>query len=260
MNISSAMPARVTISRNARAWFLTLNNPAKLNAIDAEMTYALNEALNQVSTDDSNLPLVLQGAGSAFMAGADLTWFKSLVENERFDELSASLHVAQEIILKVATMSRVVVAAVRGAAIGYGFGLACAADWVIASEKAYFKLGQPSLGLSIDGGLTYTLPRLVGYRRAMELVLADRTLSADKAQQMGLVSRLVDDAQWDSAISLALGELGKVPQSGQNKTLLRESFQVSLAVQLRSEQERFLEAAKGDTFRVRLQEFLGRKA
>jgi enoyl-CoA hydratase/carnithine racemase len=94
----------------------------------------------------------------------------------------------------------------------------------------------------------------------MELVLADRTLGADKAQQMGLVSRLVDDAQWDSAISLALGELSKVSQSGQNKTLLRESSQVSLAEQLRSEQERFLEAARGDTFRARLREFLDRKA
>jgi 2-(1,2-epoxy-1,2-dihydrophenyl)acetyl-CoA isomerase len=259
MDTASAVTGKVKLSRDERAWFVTFNNPAAFNAIDAEMTFALDEALEKVRADESDLPLVLQGAGPAFMAGADLTWFQSLVDNQRWDELSASLQVAQGIVLKIAEMSRIVIAAVQGAAVGYGFGLVCVADRVIAGTKARFKLGQPSLGLTIDGGLTYTLPRLVGYRQAMELVLTDSLISAETGQQMGLVSRLVSDAELDSAVTAAVDQVSKGPQSIQNKLLIRRSFPVSLAEQLRSEQERFLDAIRGETFRACLRKFFDRK-
>ena len=113
MDTASAVTEKVKLSRDERAWFVTFNNPAAFNAIDAEMTFALDAALEKVRADESNLPLVLHGAGPAFMAGADLTWFQSLVNNQRWDELSTSLQVAQGIVLKIAEMSRIVIAAVQ---------------------------------------------------------------------------------------------------------------------------------------------------
>lgn len=258
MKNSSVGAAKVVLNRDHHAVFLTLNNPAKLNAIDGEMTYALNDALDEIAAEDPNLPLVLQGAGSTFMAGADLDWFSELLENERFEDLAASLTVAQGVILKLAKMRRIVIGAVRGAAIGYGFGLACAADIVIASDTASFKLGQPSLGLAVDGGLSYTLPQLIGQRLATDIVLTDRAISAERAHQCGLVTKVVKDGEWQDAVASAVRDFCRVPAATQqrNKTLLREGSCASLSEHLRLEQDEFLAAVREDTFRGRLRAFL----
>ena len=147
-----------------------------------------------------------------------------------------SYHLAIE---RLTSIDAPVVAAVRGGAGGGGLGLMYVADIVVAAEDARFALGYGALGLTADGGNTWFLPRMVGMRRAQELFLLNRRLTAQEAVAFGLVSRLAPDHQVDSEAASLAAKLAAGPTRafGAVRRMLRQSFETGLSDQLDAEKE-----------------------
>lgn len=169
---------------------LTLNRPDKLNALDQAMVDALHAALDRYGADPSVRAVVLTGAGDrAFAAGADVA---QLRERRAADALSA---INAGLFEKLARFAAPTIAAVRGFALGGGCELAVACDLRVAGQSARF--GQPETGLGIlaAAGATWRLPALIGLGRARELLFTGRLVDADEALRIGLVNRVVADAE-----------------------------------------------------------------
>jgi 2-(1,2-epoxy-1,2-dihydrophenyl)acetyl-CoA isomerase len=165
---------------------LTLNRPEKLNAFDADGCDDLIEALRMLATSDAVRVIVLTGAGRAFCAGADLSVLGS--------GGPALVAAGKEIALIIRSAPKPVLAAVNGPAAGGGANLALACDYRIASDQASIGQVFHKLGLSLDWGGSYFLPRLVGIAKALELTWSARMVPAAEAAQLGMFDRVVPHA------------------------------------------------------------------
>lgn len=171
-----------------------LNRPDVSNSVDVPLLKALHEAVLRCHAEPSVAVVVLSGEGPNFCAGGDVKTFASKGEDlpEYLREATAWLQIATSALIQ---LKAPVVAAVHGfAAGGAGFGLVCASDIVIASESAKLFSGAVRVGMAPDAGTTVTLTQLVGLRRAMDLLLTNPTLTAADARELGIVSRVVPDA------------------------------------------------------------------
>jgi len=178
---------------------LTLNRPEAANGMSVPFLRALYDALMRCHREPELRVLVLRGAGPNFCAGGDIKDFASKGEALP-DYLREATSWLQICVTALMRLNAPVVAAVHGyAAGGGGFGLVCAADLVVAAESAKFLPGATRAGMAPDAGVSVTLPRLVGLRRAMELVLTNPTLTAARAQEIGLVTTVVPDDELDAA-------------------------------------------------------------
>jgi 2-(1,2-epoxy-1,2-dihydrophenyl)acetyl-CoA isomerase len=169
------------------------------------------------------------------------------------------LHAA---ISRFARMRAPLVAAVNGTAAGAGFSLVCAADLVVAAESARFTMAYTRAGLTPDGSSTYFLPRLVGTRRALELMLTNRTLSAAEALEWGLVNRVVPDAELEEqATSLARSlAAGPTAAFGSVKRLVENSTRDSLESQMEHEARAIADAARSPDAREGIDAFFAKRA
>src|SRR2546425_13235491 len=161
----------------------TLNRPDKLNAVDPDMCEDLLEALHMLAAADAVRVIVITGAGRAFCAGADLG-----VLGTQGNEL---VRAGKEIALTIRNAPKPVLAAVNGAAAGGGANLALACDYRLASHQASIGQGFPKLGLTVDWGGSYFLPRVTGVSKALELVWSARMVPAAEAAQLSLFDRVV---------------------------------------------------------------------
>ena len=168
---------------------LSLNRPDKLNALNTELTQALHDALLAADADDAVRAIVLTGNGRAFCAGADLSEFSTLTPaNQDMVVRRADLTCRTQAMMQ--SLTKPVVSAVRGAAVGGGAGLAIGSDMMVAG--ANLKFGYPELKHSIVPALVMTgLQRSLGRKAAFELVSLGRLIGADEAQALGLVNRIV---------------------------------------------------------------------
>jgi len=172
---------------------ITLNRPDKLNAFTAEMHGELKSALDDVKRDKSVRALVLTGAGRAFCAGQDLS-DRKVEPGAPPRDLGASLDTLYNPLVRTLRgLELPVISAVNGVAAGAGANVALAADIVLAARSASFIQAFCKLGLVPDSGGTYILPRLVGRARAMGLALLGDKLEAEKAEEIGLIWKAVDD-------------------------------------------------------------------
>ena len=175
--------------------YVTLNRPEAANALNAELAHDLMEVSLRCEEDPSVRAVLINAAGKLFCAGGDLKSFAAQPKEmlpTYFKKVTFSLHKA---ISRFNRMKAPVVMAIQGAAGGAGMSLACAGDIVIAAESAKFTMAYTRAGLTPDGSSTYFLPRIVGLRRAMDLALTNRVLSAREAHEMGIVTRVVPDAE-----------------------------------------------------------------
>jgi 2-(1,2-epoxy-1,2-dihydrophenyl)acetyl-CoA isomerase len=170
---------------------ITLNRPDSLNALNAPLKEGLLAAITEVSVDPAVRAVVLTGAGRGFCVGQDL--------DEHLDTLRAHRSLREvvaehynPIILGLATMPKPVIAAVNGPAAGAGAGLALACDLRIASTSSSFLLAFARVGLSLDSGVSWTLPRLIGAARATALALLAEPVPAEAALEMGLINAMVE--------------------------------------------------------------------
>jgi enoyl-CoA hydratase/carnithine racemase len=173
---------------------LTLNRPDAFNAMSPEMIGELTVAFAWLADRAPLRGLIVTGAGRAFCAGGDLTWFQKGLDSDEFDlpsDVRRGAEVLHQAIVDLRRIPYPVLAAVNGPAAGAGFSLALACDTRVASEAAFFACAYGRIGASPDGGMTYFLPRAVGPSRALELLLEDPNLSAEDARAEGLVREVV---------------------------------------------------------------------
>jgi 2-(1,2-epoxy-1,2-dihydrophenyl)acetyl-CoA isomerase len=171
---------------------LKLNRPKAANALDLTMVQELLAVAKRCDEDAAVRAVLLTGAGPMFCAGGDLKSFTSAEEGipARVRKVADTLHQSLSVL---ARMDAPVVAAVNGVAAGAGMSLACHADLAIAAESAKFTMAYTAAGLTPDGSSTYFLARMIGRRRAAELMLTNRRLSAAEALEWNLVNRVVPD-------------------------------------------------------------------
>ena len=217
---------------------ITLNRPEAYNALNLEMMKMLAEALSSAATDRSVKGVLLTGNGKAFCAGGDLKWISQQTEDARsvLHRLAPQFHVS---ITEIRRMEKPVVAAINGISAGGGFSLALACDFRLMAESATLRQAYTSSGLSIDGGGSFALPRLVGLARAMEIMAFDNPISSTRALEWGLVTRVVPD---DEVVSEALAMLDELTRTALHsfawsKKLMTNSFNNTLETQLELERQ-----------------------
>ena len=232
------MNEQVKVEITSGIGVVTLNRPEGFNAFGAPMIGNLAEKLIGLSTREDIVGVVLTGAGKAFCAGGDLKWLSTcgLTPGAAFHALAAAYHQA---IVEIRRMPKPVVAAVNGLAAGGGFSMALACDFRVMARSAMFRQAYTSNGLSVDGGGTYTLPRLVGLARAMEILAFDRPISAEQALAWGLVTEVVEEGRALDRATAMIQEIVKLPLSSflASKKLLTDSFHTPFEHQLEKERE-----------------------
>lgn len=223
---------------------ILLNRPQEMNALDLEMLRGLRVAAERVERDAAARAVVVKGAGPAFLAGGDVALFHANLPRmpELVKEGAAEFHHA---ILALRRAPKPVLASVHGAVAGAGVSLVAAADFCVAAEGTKFTMAYSRLGTSPDGGATHTLPRLLGYRKALELLLLSDTFDARAALDLGLVNRVVSAGQLEAetgAIAIRLA-LGATAAYGEIKRLVYAGQDRTLAAQLEAEAEAFARCA-----------------
>ena len=214
---------------------ITLNRPQAANAMNPLMARELSDAAIVCDSPDVRA-VVIKSQGKMFCAGGDLGAFAEAGDGiaALMKEMAGDLHMG---ISRLSRMNAPVIASINGTAAGAGFSLAVAADLSIAVDSAKFVMAYTNAGLSPDGSSTYFLPRRIGDRRARELMLTNRVLSAEEALDWGLVNQVVSEDALDEAVNKLAASLASGPTLayGQVKSLLNASFDNGLETQMEFE-------------------------
>jgi 2-(1,2-epoxy-1,2-dihydrophenyl)acetyl-CoA isomerase len=198
------------IDRDGPVTVLTLNRPRARNALDQALLEALGAGLRAAAADPGARAVVVTGAGGSFCSGADLKAFTGSGESP-VDRIDVTLDAYHAMIRAIVGAPKPVVAAVSGAAVGFGCDLALACDLRVLSTDAYLQEKFVKIGLMPDGGGTFWLPRLVGLGRALEMMLLGEPVPAEEARALGLANRVVPaPLLHDTAMKLA-HQLAKGP-------------------------------------------------
>lgn len=219
---------------------IVFNRPKVLNALSVAAAEAFLAASRAIAADSANRVVIISGEGRAFMAGGDVSAFTGETEDvrARVRTIMEPLHEGLEIL---AGLRQPVIASVHGAVAGAGMSIALAADLAIAADNAIFTLAYSKLGTTPDGSSSWSLPRLVGLRKAMEIALLSDVYDAPEALRLGLVNRVVPAADLASETENLARRLAEGPTFayGKIKSLLRGSLDNSLHTQLVAEAEAF---------------------
>jgi 2-(1,2-epoxy-1,2-dihydrophenyl)acetyl-CoA isomerase len=227
---------------------IRLNRPEAGNAIDLTLVEDFYEAVFRAADDPAVRAVLLCGTGRSLSTGGDLAMFAGLARAElpgRLQQMIDLWHLALE---RLTRIDSPVVCAVRGAAAGGGLGLLYAADVVVAADDSRFALGYAAIGLASDGGNSWFLPRLVGLRRAQQLMLLNRRITAPEALDWGLVTEIAPAAEVEDRARALAQQLATGPTQafGRMKRLLRDSWTTDLPGQLSAETTQMSEAGASD--------------
>jgi 2-(1,2-epoxy-1,2-dihydrophenyl)acetyl-CoA isomerase len=205
---------------------VTMNRPEKKNAIDAQMTEELVEFLTEVKTTESDRVLVLTGAGGEFCSGADLTPSAAASTSGL-----ASMRRVSALVLALHELPKPTIAKLDGVAAGLGANLALGCDLIVASDRARISEIFARRGLAIDGGGSWLLPRLIGLHRAKELAFFADIISAQEAERLGLVNRVVPVDELDAFVDDWAAKLAAGPPLAlsMTKAMLNSSAGMSMA-------------------------------
>ena len=240
---------------------ITLNRPERLNSFTSSMHAQLRDALAQVAADKSARVLLLTGAGRGFCAGQDLS-DRAVAPGAAPVDLGESIESNyRPLVLGLRNLAVPVVCAVNGVAAGAGANIALACDIVIAARSASFIQAFCKIGLIPDSGGTYFLPRLVGTARAMGLAMLGDKLTAEQAEEWGLIWKCVDDAQLASTVDGLLVHLAQAPTKGLAaiKRALYASSTSTLEDALTLERDVQRELGQSDDYREGVAAFLAKR-
>jgi len=242
--------------------YLTLNRPAVLNAIDLDMAEALKQSLITAKTNADIRAIVITGSDRAFCAGGDLKFAVQVNPETPGDSFLALTAILHDCIEEIRTMAKPVIASINGVAAGAGLFLALACDLRIMADTTYLKQSNTSYGLSTPAGGTFTLPRLVGLGRAMEIIMLDQPVQAPKAAELGLVSQVVSTDRLVKTTHVLAREVAKMPIEtlGRMKQLMNQSFYNTLTEQLAAERQAIALSANSPEGREGLSAFLQKRS
>ncbi|WP_218002481.1 enoyl-CoA hydratase/isomerase family protein [Nocardia brevicatena] len=222
-------PTPVLVERRGSTMVLTLNRPERLNAVNEELYHTLIAALRMSEADSRVRCVLLTGAGRAFCVGADMkehrAGTRTAQDRQRYVQLG------QDVCRRIQTCTTPVVAAVHGYALGAGAELAVSSDFLVMAEDARMGFPEVSIGTFVGGGITHRLPRLVGLRRATDLLLLGERFTGTQALDWGLAHAVVPGATLhDTAMKLADRLAGQAPLSlGRMKAALYRADPVDTA-------------------------------
>lgn len=225
---------------------VALARPERLNAITAAMHAELRQALDAAAADDSVRSVVLTGTGRAFSSGQDLTEELPRSPDGRPDLGSALDRDYNPLIRRLLDCPKVTIAALNGPAVGAAVNIALACDIVVAARSAYLQEAFAQIALVPDAGGTWLLPRIVGLKRAMALMLTADPVPADEAERMGLVYKVYDDASFAGETAALAQRLAAGPAASlrMTKQALRQSAGNDLDAQLALERDLQQEAGR----------------
>ena len=257
------MPS-VVVERRGGVLEIILNRPEILNAVNRETIAALADAVAEAAEDRAARVVLLRGAGTHFCAGGDITMFAELIRlppAERQTALYRIVDTLHPLLVRMRHMPKPVVAVVQGAAAGFGLSLVLAADLALAAEDTVFTSGYIHLGTSPDGGMTATLPHVVGIKRAAELMLLGDRFDAQRALALGLVNRVVpaDTLETEAAALAARLVAGPAHAYGRTKGLLQATIGDAFDAQLRRETESFAACAATEDFAEGVRAFVDKR-
>jgi 2-(1,2-epoxy-1,2-dihydrophenyl)acetyl-CoA isomerase len=243
---------------------ITMNRPEAMNVLSLEMIAGFNKALTASKIDPDIKVIVLQGAGENFMAGGDISYFKNIIDDkniDRVEHLESLVSDAQKIVACIQQIDKPVISLVRGVAVGFGLSLVMASDFAIAAKNCTFSTAYCGIGLSPDGGASFSLPRMLGLKKAKELLmLCDRFDSAE-ALQLGILTYVVDEDELDmllDKLTNALCNSASVALA-HVKNLVNTSIETNLVDQLEREKDAFIECALTQDFEIGINSFLAKK-
>jgi 2-(1,2-epoxy-1,2-dihydrophenyl)acetyl-CoA isomerase len=229
---------------------ITLARPERMNAFNAAMHADLRDALDQCEQDGAVRVVVLTGEGRAFSSGQDLTVDLKRDEEGRIDLGPALTRDYNPLVLRLSNYPKPIIAALNGPAVGASMNIALACDIIVAARSAYLQEAFSKIGLIPDAGGTWILPRLVGPKQALALMLSAEAVSAEDAQRMGLVYKVFDDASFAVDVAAFAGSLAAGPGLAYRltKQAVAQSLANDLETQLDLEARLQAEAGSSDDF------------
>ena len=233
---------------------LTMNRPDARNALSLEMRSGMHDFLDAHEFDDSVRVVVIKGAGDHFMAGGDVKSFAQMAKEQSPEEMRTHflhrIHNLHGFISAMRRFPKPIIASTRGAVAGAGVSLAAACDLIIASDDSFYTLAYCHIGISPDGSATYSLPRMVGVKKAMEMVLLGDRIDAETMATAGLVNKVVPADALDEETAKLAARLANGPTRayGHAKRLMYASINNQLEHQLQLEAEAFADCAGGEDF------------
>lgn len=251
-------PVMVSIENNIAV--VVLNRAEAFNAFDLGLVEFFAETLLNLGGNPQIRGIVISGQGKAFCAGGDLKWALSFKDgvSAAFYNLAAQFHLA---VSEIKRMAKPVIAAINGVAAGGGFSLALACDFRVMEKSAVLRQAYTSSGLCIDGGGTFSLPRLVGLARAMEIAAFDRPISADQALAWGLVTKVVEEgtAVQEAVVLAEELSLRSLNAFRISKQLLTDSFDTAFETQLDRERRALCACAEHEDGKEGLKAFIDKR-
>lgn len=236
---------------------ITLNRPDVLNSINRETALALQKTLDEAASNKEIRALLLTGEGRGFCAGQDLA--EATDPNAKIDTFVREHY--NPIVLKLRQLEKPVIAAVNGVAAGAGANLAFCCDLVFAGKSSTFIQSFVNIGLIPDSGGTFFLPRIIGLQKATALMFTGEKISSEEAERLGLIYKVVEDADLLTEAGKLAGKLAQMPTAGigYTKRLLNASSTNNLKQQLDMEEEMQLLAGNTHDYAEGVRAFLEKR-
>lgn len=239
---------------------LIFNRPFAMNSFNGEMSEDLLKAVETLHDTPSVRAVLMRGQGKCFMAGGDV---KALYEG--LDQMPGDIHDwadnLHRAIFLLRTLHAPVVAAVHGSAAGAGVSILLAADITLASSDCIFNMAYTHLGVSPDGGATYHLPRAIGYKRAMELLLLSERFDATEALNYGIINKIIPQKDLLKTAEQLTKQLSQGPTLAfaKVKKLMHTTWNNDLITQMNLEADFFTESTTTADFRAGVSAFVNKK-
>ena len=238
---------------------LILNRPEVFNSFNREMALLLQNELDACEKNPEVRAIVITGSGKAFCAGQDLKEVTTPELNPGFKKILEEHY--NPIISRIRKIEKPIIAAVNGVAAGAGANIALACDVVIASENASFIQAFSKIGLVPDSAGTFFLPRLIGFQKASALMMLGDKVSAEEAEKLGMVYKLVPSENFMEEVNNTASILANMPTKalGLTKRLLNESMKNSLEEQLNLESKLQIESAQSEDYAEGVDAFMNKR-